>query len=66
MFQSWSIKKTFTIFGLMLLIVASVQIYMFIRTQSVIVHFGLSFVALFIALILFHSVNIKLKQRRKK
>jgi hypothetical protein len=64
MFQNWSIKKIFTIFGLLLLIVASLQIYMFLTTQSVITHFILSFVALFIALILFHSINIKLKKKK--
>lgn len=66
MFQGWSIKKTFIIFGVMLLIVASIQIYMFLITQSILVHFVLSFLALFIALLLFHSVNIKLKQKKRK
>ncbi len=66
MFESWSVKKIFATFGIMLLIVASVQVYLFFRTQSMIIHFLLSFVALFIALLLFHSVNIKLKNRRKK
>lgn len=64
MFQNWSVKKIFAIFGLLLLIVASLQIYMFLTTQSVITHFTLSFVALFIALILFHSINIKLKKKK--
>ena len=66
MFETWSIKKIFATFGLMLLVVATVQVYMFFMTQSIVIHFSLSFVALFIALLLFHSVNIKIKNRRKK
>ncbi len=66
MFQNWSIKKIFVVFGIILLIVASVQVYLFFTTQSVMIHFILSFVALFIALILFHSINIKLKQKKKR
>jgi len=66
MFDDWSIKKIFMTFGLMLLMILSVQIYLFLTLQSVIIHFGISFIALFIALILFHSVNTRLKNQRKK
>ena len=66
MFEAWSVKKIFSVFGIMLLIIASIQVYMFITTNSVMTHFILSFIALFIALILFHSVNIKIKQRRNR
>jgi len=66
MFENWSAKKIFAVFGLALLVVASLQVYLFFATQSATIHFTLSFVALFIALILFHSVNIKLKQKKRK
>lgn len=66
MFKNWSVKKIFGVFGIILLIVASIQVYMFFTTQSVITHFILSFIALFIALILFHSINIKLKMKKRK
>ena len=66
MFQNWSIKQIIINLGGLLLIVATLQIYMFFNNQSTYVHFGLSFVALFIALIMVHSINIKLKRMRKK
>jgi len=66
MFETWSVKKIFAVFGMTLLVIASIQVYMFITTNSAMTHFILSFIALFIALILFHSVNIKIKQRKNK
>ena len=66
MFQSWSLKQTIIILGGLLLCVAIIQIYLFIVSRSIYVHFGLSFVALFIALLLFHSVNIKLRRMKKR
>jgi len=66
MFQNWSIKQIITNLGGLLLIVATIQIYMFFTNPSTYVHFGLSFVALFIALVMVHSINIKLKRMRKK
>jgi len=66
MFQSWSLKKTITILGGILLCIAIIQIYIILTSISVYIHFGLSFVALFIALLLFHSVNIKLRRMKKR
>lgn len=66
MFQNWSVKQTIINLGGLLLIVAIIQIYMFITSQSMYIHFGLSFVALFIALIMFHTLNIKTKRNRKR
>jgi hypothetical protein len=68
MFQSWSLKQTIIILGGLLLCLLLIQIYLFIVSRSTYVHFVLSFVELFIALLLFHSVNIKLKgiKKRKK
>jgi len=47
----------------LLLFIAVLQVIMFINYRSTLIHFSLSFIALFIALLLFHSVNIKLKRR---
>lgn len=66
MFKSWSVKKLYGVFGLILLIIASVQVYMLFTVQNELIHFGLLFAALFIALLLFHSVNIKIKEKKKK
>jgi hypothetical protein len=66
MFRSWSIKQTVIILGVPLLCLVIIQIYLFIVNQSTYVHFLFSFVELFIALLLFHSVNIKLKRMRKR
>ncbi len=66
MFKNLSIKQIFAIFLPILLIVAIIQIIMFLYSNSAVIHFGISFLALFIALLLFHSVNIKMKQKRKK
>ena len=66
MFESWSIKQTIINLGGLLLIIAIIQIYMFIISRSTYIHFGLSFIALFIALIMFHTLNIKLKRNRKR
>jgi hypothetical protein len=66
MFQNWSLKKIYMIFGGVLLIAAIIQVYLFVVSTSIIIHFGMSFVALFIALILFHSVNIKMRQNKKQ
>lgn len=65
MFQNWSLKKIYMILGGTLLIAAVIQVYLFVVSSSIIIHFGMSFVALFIALLLFHSVNIKMKQSKK-
>ena len=66
MFQNWSVKQTIINLGGLLLIVAIIQIYMFITTRSTYIHFGLSFVALFIALIIFHTLNIKTKRNKRR
>ncbi len=66
MFEDWSVKKIYAIFGLILLIIASLQVYMFLTVPNELVHFGLLFAALFVALLLFHSVNIKLKGKKRK
>ena len=54
------------ILGGALLIAAVIQVYLFIASNSIIIHFGMSCVALFIALLLFHSVNIKMKQNKNQ
>jgi len=66
MFESWSLKQIIIVLGGILLCVAVTQIYLFITSRSIYVHFGLSFVALFVALLLFHSVNIRLKRMKKR
>jgi hypothetical protein len=66
MFKSWSLKQTIIILGGLLLVLVILQIYLFIVSRSVYIHFVLSFVELFIALLLFHSVNIKLKRMKRK
>jgi hypothetical protein len=65
MFSSWSLKSIIIVFMTSLLFIALLQVYMFLTNRSAIIHFGLSFLALFIALLLFHSVNIKLKRQKK-
>jgi len=65
MFENWSIKKIFSVLGSILLIILIIQIYMYIKTQLMYVHFILSFCALFIALLLFHSINVRIKKQRK-
>ena len=65
MFKNLSIKSIVIVFLSLLLCVALLQVYMFLTNRSMIIHFGLSFIALFIALLLFHSINIKLKRQRK-
>jgi len=62
MFEKWSTKKIIIILGGALLSVGTTQIVLFIYTGNVIVHFGISFVALFIALLLFHSLRFRLKK----
>lgn len=66
MFQSWSLKQTIMYLGGLLLCLVIIQIYLFIVSRSVYIHFVLSFVELFIALLMFHSVNIKLKRIKKR
>jgi hypothetical protein len=66
MFRNLRIRSLVIIFLSLLLCVAILQVFMFITNRSIYIHFGLSFIALFIALLLFHSVNIKLKSRKKK
>jgi hypothetical protein len=65
MFNNLRIKSIVIVFLSLLLCVALLQVYMFLTNRSMIIHFGLSFIALFIALLLFHSINIKLKKQRK-
>ena len=66
MFENWSIKQILMVLGGALLIVLIVQLFLFFNNYSHNVHFGLSFVALFLALLLFHSINIRLKRMRKR
>jgi multisubunit Na+/H+ antiporter MnhE subunit len=66
MFRNLSIKSIIIIFMSLLLCVALLQVYLFLTNRSMLVHFSLSFIALFIALLLFRSVNIKLKRRKKR
>ena len=66
MFESWSIKKIFALFLPILLIIALIQVFAFLYSQNMYIHFAISFLALFTALLLFHSVNIKLKYGKKK
>jgi len=66
MFDSWSIKSITVLFLSFLLFLATLQVILFLTYRSIYIHFGLSFVELFIALLLFHSVNIKLKGRMRK
>jgi hypothetical protein len=65
MFDSWSIKKILSVFLPLLLIIAIIQVFLLLYSQNMYIHFGISFLALFIALILFHSINIKLKRIKK-
>ncbi len=66
MFENWTMKKIVVVLGVSLLIVATAQIFLFIYTSSYILHFGMSFIALFIALVLFYSVNIRLKKTKRE
>jgi len=66
MFEKLSLKQIIMIFGGLLLIVLITQIYLFLTVNSTTIHFVFSFLALFIALLLFHSVNIKLKRIKRK
>ena len=66
MFENWTIKKIVVVLGVSLLIVATAQIFLFSYTSSYILHFGMSFIALFIALVLFYSVNIRLKKTKRE
>lgn len=65
MFNNWSIKKLITVFGGILIILFLLQIALFLNYYPEIFHFGLLVIALFVALILFHSINLKLKSNRK-
>jgi len=65
MFESWSLKFTITIFLSLLLCVAIIQVFLFLTYHSIYIHFALSFIALFIALLLFNLVNIKLKRQKR-
>lgn len=65
MFDRWSIKKLLSVFLPFLLIIAIVQVIVLIYSQNMYIHFGISFLALFTALTLFHSINIKLKRAKK-
>jgi len=65
MFDSWSIRKVLYLFLSLIFCVGIIQVFMFLYTQSINIHFILSFLALFFTLMLVHTVNIKLKQRKK-
>jgi ABC-type nickel/cobalt efflux system permease component RcnA len=65
MFESWSIRKIIVLFLSLILCVGVIQVLMFIYSRSIYIHFVLSFIALFLALMLFHTVNIRLKRARK-
>jgi len=66
MFSEWSLKKLIFVFLGLILGVGIVQIISFFYIQSVYIHFLLSFMALFLALLLFHSLNIRLKRIKRK
>ncbi len=66
MFDNWSLKKIIVLFLGLILWVGILQIFLFIYSQSVYIHFLLSFVALFLALLLFHTLNIKLGRTRRR
>ena len=66
MFENWSIRQITIIFLVSLLCIAVIQVILFIYNRSIYVHFGLSFLALFIALMLFHTVNIRLKRTKRR
>jgi len=66
MFENWTMKEIYIRLGFLLIIVAGIQIYMFIYSDEMIIHFAILFVALFIALTMFHAINIKVKQNKKK
>ena len=66
MFSEWSLKKLVFVFLGLILGVGIVQIISFFYIQSVYIHFLLSFMALFLALLLFHSLNIRLKRIKRK
>jgi hypothetical protein len=66
MFKNWSIKSIVAVFLSLLLCVAVLQVFMFLTSRSILIHFTLSFIALFIALLLFHTVNIRLKKQKKQ
>jgi len=66
MLKNWSIKKIIVFFGFMLMTALLIQIYLFFITQSLVIHFGLSFIALFIALIMYNSISIKIKRNKRK
>lgn len=65
MFESWRIRKIIVLFLGLILCVGVIQVLMFIYSRSIYIHFVLSFIALFLALMLFHTVNIRLKRARK-
>ncbi len=65
MFKSWSLKSTIIVFLILLFCVAVLQVFMFLTNRSILIHFALSFIALFLALLLFHSVNIRLKRQKR-
>lgn len=64
MFQNWSINKLIKVFGGMLVVLFIINIYMIYNFYSEVAQYGILVIALFIALILFHSINIKLKRRK--
>jgi len=66
MFEKWSTKKIIIVLGGALLLAGITQIILFFYTGSFIVHFGMSFIALFIALLLFYSLNIRSKKVTKQ
>jgi hypothetical protein len=65
MFDNWSVKKLLSVFLPLLLIIAIAQVFVLLYSQNMYIHFGISFLALFTALTLFHSINIKFKRTKK-
>jgi len=60
------LKKVVYVFLFLILCVGIIQVIFFIYSRSVYAHFLFSFVALFLALILFHTLNIRMRARRRK
>ncbi len=66
MFESLGLKSTIIIFLSLILCVAVLQVFMFLTNRSILTHFALSFIALFLTLLLFHMVNIRLKRQKRR
>jgi hypothetical protein len=66
MLEDWSIRKIVGVFGFCLVVVFSVNLYLILIHAPEIYHYISMFVALFFALLIFHSINIKLKRIKKR